>query len=279
MLAFLMNCFELLVNMNLKPLKNIFLSMLIPLSIFPQSCLAEEINFIPRVWIGLTDHQFEQSPRKGALPDGSDFPEVKFDATFLMAGIGLTSAYNRFYLDFSYQDSSEEKDSFSGSNFYEKFKGERRDYSTTLGMKILDNQGSLYVGYKNGKTSGKGNKGTHLTFEEYGFFIGANYGWIIADSGLLAFNIAYADLDGHLKETPGPVYPPGLGMDADSETTGLSYGISWTGRITEKLGYSIALDTQNYDFKNLKDNSTSKPLPKKIEETLHTGKISIFYRF
>lgn len=266
--------------MNIKRLKKLLLLIFIlSMPIIPQSSLATEINFIPRVWVGLSDYEFKQSPRSNTLPDGSDFPEIKFNATFLMAGIGLTGTYDRFYLDFSYQDSSEEKDSFSGANFYEKFKGDRRDYSTTLGMKILDNQGSLYVGYKNGKTSGKGNKGTHLTFKEYGFFIGANYGWIIADSGLLAFNIAYADLDGNLKETPGSVYPPGLGMDADSETTGLSYGISWTSRITEKLGYSIALDTQNYDFNHLKDHSTNKPLPKKIEETLHTGKISIFYRF
>jgi hypothetical protein len=267
-------------NYKIKQLKNLLLSIFIlSTPTIPQSSIAKEINFIPRAWAGLSDYQFKQSPRKGALPDGSDFPEVKFDATFLMTGIGLSSIYDHFYIDFSYQDSSEEEDSFSSANFYEKFKGDRRDYSATLGMKILDYQGTIYIGYKNGKTSGKGNKGTQLTFKEDGFFIGANYGWIIADSGLLAFNIAYADLDGNLKEVPGPVYSSGLGMNADSETKGLSYGISWTSTITEKIGYSIALDANEYEFDHLKDDSASTPLPDKIEESLYTGKISIFYQF
>lgn len=254
------------------------LAALIAIGLSPLNSQAEEISFIPRIWLGVSDYQFKQAPRKGALPDGSDFPQVKFDATFLMTGIGLTGIYERFYIDLSYQDSSTEKDSFSGVNFYEEFKGDRRDYSTTLGMKILNNQGNIYIGYKNGKTSGKGNAGTHLTFEEDGFFIGSSYGWVIAEKGLLAVNAAYADLDGNLKEIPGSIYPTGLGMDANSEATGLSYGISWTSMISPEMGYSIALDANDYKFKHLKDNSTRIPLPSKIEETLYTAKLSVFYR-
>lgn len=244
----------------------------------PMSFSAEAMSFIPRAWIGVSDYHFKQSPRKNVL-NGNDFPEVEFDVTFIMAGIGLTSIYDRFYLDLSYQDSSEEEDSFSGGGFYEKFHGDRRDYSTTLGMKILNNHGNIYIGYKNGKTSGRGHLGTALTFREEGAFIGASYGWLIADKGFLAINAAYADLDGHLKEEPGAGYPDGLGMNADSETTGLSYGISWTGIISPKLGYSIAFDANDYEFDDLKDSSTDKALPDKIEESLYTGKVSIFYRF
>lgn len=277
----LFNFTHLLINMKIKltRLNTLFLIILISAGFTPLNGLAEEISFIPRVWLGVSDYQFKQAPRKGALPDGSNFPEVKFDATFLMTGIGLTSTYDRFYVDLSYQDSSTESDSFSGAGFYEKFKGDRRDYSSTLGMKILDKQGNIYIGYKNGKTSGKGNAGTHLTFEEDGFFIGASYGWVIADTGFLTINTAYADLDGNLKETPGPAYPAGLNMDADSEATGLSYGISWVSMISPAMGYSIALDANSYEFDHLKDNSTIKPLPSKIEETFYTGKVSVFYRF
>ena len=87
----------------------------------------------------------------------------------------MTSAYEHIYLDLSYQDSSEEEDSFSGANYYENFSGDRRDYSATVGMRIL----------------------------------GVN----------------------------------------------------------------------QYDFENLKDNSATKPLPDKVEETMYTGKISISCRF
>ncbi len=222
---------------------------------------------------------FKQSPRMGALPDGSDFPKVEFDALLLIAGIGLTTAYDRFYLDLSYQDSSEEEDSFSAANYVEKFNGDRRDYSATLGMRILDNRGNVYFGYKNGKTTGSGEAGTQFTFEESGFFIGASYGGLIADKGFLAINLAYADLDGHLKEVPGPRYPPGLYMDADSDANGLSYGISWSGKFSAKMGYSIALDAHQYDFENLKDSSATKPLPEQVEETMYTGKLSMSYRF
>ena len=244
----------------------------------PTSAIAQEIGFIPRAWLGVADYHYKQDPRKGAL-NGMDFPEVEFDVTFIMVGMGLTSTYDRFYLDLSYQDSSEEEDSFSSGGFYEKFEGDRRDYSSTLGMRILNNRGNVYMGYKNGKTSGRGHLGTDLVFREKGLFIGASYGWLIADQGFLAINAAYADLDGHLKETPGPSYPKGLGMNADSETTGLSYGMSWTGVITPKLGYSLAMDVNNYEFDNLKDSSSNVPLPDKIEESLYTGKVSIFYRF
>ena len=244
-----------------------------------QKLIADELRFIPRAWLGVLDYSFKQSPRIGALPDGSDFPKVEFNALLLIAGIGLTTAYDRFYLDLSYQDSSEEEDSFSGANYVEDFKGDRRDYSATLGMRILDNRGNVYVGYKNGKTTGRGEAGTQLTFQESGFFIGASYGWVIANKGFLVINLAYADLDGHINEVPGPRYPSGLHLDADSEAKGLSYGISWSGKLTEKMGYTIALDANQYDFENLKDSSATKPLPDTIEETMVTGKISISYRF
>jgi len=268
-----------MMDIRIKSLIKLILSSFLTVYIVPQNLQADEINFIPRTWIGVSDYSFDQAPRKGAMPDGSDFPEVKFDATLLIAGIGLTSVYDRFFLDLSYQDSSEETDSFSGANYYEKFEGDRRDYSTTLGMKILDYRGTIYIGYKNGKTSGRGKAGTQLTFEEDGPFVGASYGWVIADAGFLAINAAYADLDGKLKEVPGSRYPSGLHMNADCETTGLSYGISWNSKISEKMSYAINYDVNDYTFDNLKDRSATKPLPDKVEESIYTGKISITYHF
>ena len=258
---------------------NLPIICVITLLLWSSACIPDELKLIPRAWLGVTDYHFKQGPRKGAMPDGSDFPAVHFDAILYLTGIGLTGVYEPFYLDMSYQDSTDDHDSFSGASYYEKFTGNRRDYSATFGLKILDSKGSLYIGYKNGKTSGKGHKGTKLTFTEDGFFVGANYAWVIANKGLLAINAAYAELDGNLEEIPGPVYPRNLGMDADSETDGLSYGISWTSKITEKWNYSISLDANDYDFKSLKDNSTTTPLPEEIEERFYTAKFSLYYLF
>jgi hypothetical protein len=248
--------------------------------ILPQAALAaDNITFVPRAWVGISDYTFEQGARSGALPDGSDFPEVEFNVTFKMIGIGMTTAYDRYYFDLSYQDSSDESDKFSNANFSEKLTGDRRDYALTVGMRVLDNRGNIYGGYKNGRSEASGSAGTELTFEEDGFFIGASYGWVIANIGMLSINAAYADLDGELEEIPGPGYPTGLSMDADSEATGLSYGISWNGIISEQIGYAISFDANDYEFDNLKDKNAIKPLPSKIEETFYTGKVSISYRF
>ena len=45
------------------------------------------------------------------------------------------------------------------------------------------------------------------------------------------------------------------------------------------MGYSISFDANDYEFDNLKDNSTNVALPDKIEETFYTSKVSISYRF
>jgi len=259
-------------------LKKLITGCCLSITMIPEILLADDLRFIPRTWIGIADYSFDQAPRKGALPDGSDFPEVKFDAALLVVGVGLTTTYDHFFLDLSYQDSSEEEDSFSDAGYYEKFTGDRRDYATTLGMKILDYKGTIYIGYKNGKTSGRGQSGTQLTFKEDGFFIGSSYGWIISDIGLLSVNIAYADLDGNLKEEPGPGYPSGLGMDADSEASGSSYGILWSSHLFNDIGYTLSIDANSYEFDHIKENSTTS-LPDKIEEELITAKFSISYRF
>ena len=79
--------------------------------------------------------------------------------------------------------------------------------------------------------------------------------------------------------SPGPRYPSGLNLDADSEASGLSYGISWSAKISEKISYLINFDANDYTFNNLKDSTATKSLPDKVEESIYTGKISITYHF
>ncbi len=242
---------------------------------------AAESGFIPRVSYAVSDYSFEQSERPDAL-NGSDFPGVDFDVTFNMLGVGGTFYYDKYYVDLYLQHSDKQSDTFHEyeSGFEEKFKGDRKDYALTTGMKFLDNKAAIYAGYKIGVSEADGKQGTYLKFKEDGFFVGGNYGIPIKSYGVLTFNIALAYLNGKLKEDAAPSLDEfQLDIDADSNATGLSYGVSWSGVITDNLGYNLSLDANSYEFKDVKDNSAITPPPDKFEEDFVTAKISLSYYF
>ncbi len=238
--------------------------------------MAEGVIFVPRVSLAVSDYTFTQKERPQA-----GFPEVEFDVRFKMLGVGTTIVYDKFYLDLFGQHSTDESDTFKDV-ITEKFTGDRKDYTISLGMKVLDNKGAVYVGYKLGKSEADSNLGTTLEFEEDGFFIGANYGWVIADTGVLSLNVAIAKLDGQLKETikaPHPFAGVGLDIDASSKATGISYGIAWSSKLLGKWGYSIGVDVNNYTFDHVKDDDAGFPPSDEFEEDFITAKVSISYAF
>lgn len=265
--------------------------------IFLSSANADEMTFTPRASLSIAAYEFSQTARPGALaPTGinnNDFPEVKFDVTFKILGVGATFFKNGYYFDLALQKSLEEEDSFTlndpglpGGSFNENFKGDREDSSMTLGRKILDNRGAIYVGYKIGKSEADGNQGQHLSFEEEGFFIGANYAWVIPDSGVLSVNLAFADLDGDLKEevtnpafeSPAVLDVP-LDINASSDAQGLSYGISWSQRLSNSLSYTIGIDARSYTFDNIVDSNPSTITSAEFEETFISTSFSLFFLF
>ena len=259
--------------------------------------LADELKFMPRGSLAVVSYDFIQSARPNALaPTGisnNDFPEVNFNVTFKMFGVGGTVLKNGYYFDVSYQKSLDEEDSFRledpalpGGVFAETFKGDREDYALTFGKKLLDNRLGLYGGYKAGTSEASGNQGQELSFKEDGFFIGANYGWPIADKGVLSVNLAYADLDGDLKEdvnnpafaSPAVLAVP-LDTDASSDAQGLSYGLSWSSRLTQKLSYSLALDARNYTFDKVTDKNPNALPSDEFKEEFIGITASLFYLF
>ena len=259
--------------------------------------LADELKFVPRGSIAVVSYDFVQSPRPDALaPTGinnNEFPEVNFNVTFKMLGVGGTILRNGYYLDVSYQKSLQEEDSFTledpvlpGGVFTETFEGDREDYAVTFGKKFLDNSLGLYAGYKGGTSEASGNQGQVLSFKEHGFFVGANYGWRIGDSGVLSVNLAYADLDGDLVEdvnnpafaSPAVLAIP-LDTDASSDAQGLSYGLSWSSRLTEKLSFSLALDAKKYTFDNVQDKNPIAIPSDEFEEEFVGITASVFFLF
>lgn len=265
--------------------------------IFLSTARADEMTFTPRASLSIASYEFSQTSRPGALaPTGinnNDFPEVKFDVTFKILGVGATFFKNGYYFDLALQKSLEEEDSFTlndpglpGGSFNENFKGDREDSSMTLGRKILDNRAAIYIGYKTGKSEADGNQGQHLSFEEDGFFIGANYSWVIPDSGVISVNLAFADLDGELTEdvtnpafeSPAVLNVP-LDINASSDAQGLSYGISWSSRLSNSLSYTIGIDARSYTFDNIVDSNPATITSAEFEETFISTSASLFFLF
>lgn len=257
---------------------------------------SQDFRFTPRASLSLASYEFTQSARPGALdPTGinnNDFPEVKFDVTFKILGVGGTFIKDDIYLDIALQKSLEEEDSFSmsdpnlplpGNTFSETFKGDRQDTSITLGKRFLDNRAAVYVGYKTGKSEASGNQGQHLKFEEKGYFIGANYAWVFQGKGALSVNLAFADLDGDLVEDvtnqafDGLTFP--LDTNASSDAQGLSYGITWSARLSDDLSYSLGVDAKSYTFDDVTDKNPNAIPSDEFEETFVSITYSLFFLF
>ncbi len=267
------------------------------LFLFSMPAQASGVSFTPRASISLARYKFSQTARPGALAptgiNGNEFPEVTFDVTFKILGVGGTFFKDGYYLDLSLQKSADEEDSFTlqdpllSQPFVEIFKGDRRDFSLTFGKRILDNRGGVYIGYKTGKSQASGNQGQSLSFEEKGVFVGANYAWRVTDSSLLSLNLAYADLSGDLTEdvtasffTTGPHKPDvPLDINASSDAQGVSYGVSWSSRLTDTISYSLALDAKNYTFNNIKDRNPAVITSHKFEEKFLSTTMSLYFQF
>lgn len=267
---------------------NNFISFILGCSFICLSSLtfAADYKFTPRSSLTLSDYNFKQTARNGALPpsvNGGDFPEVAFEVTFKLLGIGGTFSKDGYYLDLFAQQSADEEDSFDfdALAFSETFKGDRTDTAITFGKKILKNRGSLYIGYKTGQSEADGDQGQHLTFKEKGLFIGGNYAWPIKKLGVIVFNIAFADLDGDLKEdvTNASFAPFNLDIDATSDAQGLSYGLSWSANLAKNLNYSISINAQKYTFENITDANPAAFVSDEFEEEFINTGITIFYSF
>lgn len=154
---------------------------------------AEDLLFSPRLTTGYMDYKLEvPSPLPGIVPS----QKFKFNAALI--GAGATLSWNRLYLDAYGQISSNSSDDLNLPivNYNEKFDGDVTDYSLAAGVAITDNF-SIYVGYKYNKLDASGSRGSISSFKADGYFLGASYGWVIQDSGVLALNLAIADLDGN----------------------------------------------------------------------------------
>lgn len=251
-------------------MKNLYRSIisLAIASISPFS-VAEDLSFIPRLTTGYMNYKLETpSP----MPS---FPPNKFEANVAVIGAGATVSWNRLYLDAYGQISSNGSDNYTLSiiNYNENIDGNVKDYSLTAGVAVTDNL-SVYVGYKYNKMDASGNRGANANFKADGYFIGASYGWVIQESGILALNLAIADLDGN---TSTQVPDLNIDLNHTSNAQGLSYGVSWKSTVNKNWGYSIALDGYQYTFKDLVGKLGA--FPGEINQDVFTIRVSLSYLF
>ena len=233
--------------------------------------IAEDLSFIPRLTTGYMDYKLETpSPLPGIVPS------QKFEFSSVLIGAGATLSWNHLYLDAYGQIAPNASDDLSLPvlNYNENFDGDVKDYSLAAGVAITDNF-SIYVGYKYNKLDVSGNRGANASFKADGYFLGASYGWVIQESGILALNLAIADLDGEINDQI-----PGLsfGTNSTSNAQGLSYGVSWRSTINKNWGYLIALDGYQYTFKDLIDKKLGAQ-PGEINQDIFTVRVSVSYLF
>ena len=200
-----------------------------------QSAVAE-VLWIPAVGLNMKSLQFDRS-----------FDPSTTEATFTMADLTITAAFDDFYMQLNTnQPLSDEKTSDSIGEVVV----ERDDVTLTIGCNCLAalEKLTLFVGYNMGTTVITGTVPLSTFEESYkdaGFFIGGSYPLFSTDEGGLTAVLAYASLDGSV-DIQDEITDSNETFDGD--TTGISYGLTWSGGLTEATNYSVAVKQQVYVF-------------------------------
>jgi len=178
-----------------------------------------------------------------------------FSPLFITLDLGLTLAYKSVYFSVGY-DSSIRNDlthnttpSGSGGVDDSIVYSTRSDGAATLGYAIGWGF-SLFTGWKYGESVGYGfadGTGSVKNFQSRvtanGPFFGTSYSYRFGDKGSVDLSVAYASMSGLNKYTTAS-----SGTETEGRTTGFSYGIAWSGSLSETAGYSVGFKANRYEF-------------------------------
>jgi hypothetical protein len=170
-----------------------------------------------------------------------------FNPSFVTVNPNIVLGYSSFYASLSYDKSVSAEPEIAPAAVTDY---SRTDSTFTLGYR-LNQSLSLFAGYAEGAnqfiitTSGGGL--IVIDYKEKGPFAGVAYTKTFGDKGSLGMSIGYAKLDGDLKFD----VPPGVEVfRAKGDTTGLSYGLTWSGPLTGSLSYRVGLKAIRYEMKD-----------------------------
>lgn len=195
-----------------------------------------EVLWIPAAGINMKSLEFDRS-----------FDPSTTEATFAMADLTITAAFDNFYMQLNTnQPLSDEKTSDSIGEVVV----ERDDITFTIGCNCLEvlKKLSLFMGYNVGNTTVSGSvpgSSFEESYKDAGFFVGGSYPLLSTDEGGLTAVLAYASLDGsvHIKDEI-----TSSNATFDGDTTGVSYGLTWSAGLTDTTNYSVAVKQQVYVF-------------------------------
>ncbi len=246
------------------------------LLLFLMPLWALEPLFSGRVTTGFTNYKREATYT--IFVPGLSPSQVKqeYSDTLPLIGIGGTIIFDRLYFDLAYQKAFDGKDNTNPNpsnpifNVDLDFAVENRfdlDSTVLTGAYSFDNGLTLLLGYRYARTNldfisttqardpltgidlfesqGK----TAYSNEFKGPFVGASYVLPVTERGRLSFSLALGRFSGTSKES---VSVDGQSLSSRSydlgETTGLNYGVRWTGILSPKWLYSVGVDAYRYEF-------------------------------
>jgi len=251
--------------------------------------MAADFTLEPRAVLGMMDYQYEE------VFAGSD--NVKWSDSIPFLGIGVTLGYKNFSFDVYAQKSDTGED----STFYENQLSigdrylisdynatfNRNDYAVNFGYSTDSLFGvlSFVVGYKVGETKIGGARRNYLseggdssilslrsettTIKTKGPTIGVAYGLPVGKSSMIGINVAYAWLDGDYESNQ-------MTLAIDPEA--ITFGINWSGPISNRLTYRIALDAYQYPTQAFSTDNPNITI-ESIKEEIVSLKASLSYKF
>ena len=229
---------------------------------------ADAYTVIPRIETGLLDYDSNfETP--GAQSN-------QFQLFHVALRVGVTVAWDEFYIDGYFQSANDDSDSISMSTpfgpYFERYNGDRSECTVSFGYSGLGPV-SVFAGYRKGEADSSGNLGSTYEFNSDAVFVGGSYSWRIEDKGVLSVNLAYANLyDANLKQSL-----PFISFNYTGDGNGLKSGVSWNGRLTDDLGYSFVVDQHRYKYDNLEDTAINSRM--NMKETEINFRIGLAYAF
>ncbi len=212
----------------------------------------------------------------GNLRPGFAGGNVKFDFDEVLdtAALNGTLLYKNFYLSVSLELALSTEDTglrvtadpISGPGIplaldtTTPFELDRIDYGFTVGHRVWNGL-SIFGGYKYTEFKLKATEPNILLEEvdskstEEGIFLGGSYAFRLADAGILSFSIGYAYLDLDFSQSNISRTAPAFAFSFQEyaftgSSTGLSYGVQWTGDLSGRWAYTLSLKYQDYSSKN-----------------------------
>ncbi|MCI5157218.1 MAG: hypothetical protein D3906_02065 [Candidatus Electrothrix sp. AUS1_2] len=268
-----------------------------------QNSFASDVSFIPRAGIGYSNYSLTWLAEGSGLLDGYGGPPgertiADLQGDLLLGAVGATIAYDRFYLDVSFQQSTEASDEYNyqaydyygnASDQLVDWDFDVADYAVTVGYNIWGSL-SAFGGWKGHEISMTGKEPTvtwNYDFTSSGWFLGLSYGWTFFESNMFSIKAGYAWLDGEMDGGKQFEDNTSYLIDTDGGTSsGANIGLTWKGFLTDSLNYDISADWYSYSFEDFEVSDsfnggdfTPSDADLTIEEDAYSVRFTLSYVF